>query len=234
MDDFSPRYCPEYFVTQTDKTGPPPFAIAMTCFCDLPLFLIKKHLQRYGPFGLGLRKEWALKNGITPVLYVHSHSVLLEVLNKTVQKLAGMKTDDESQNLLGYSQTIIKYIKPHTGPAWRKGEREEGIRFYDEREWRYAPNSRTTQKYAALSTKEYLDPATLEAANKEMADNYRLPIAFDDIQYLIVKGERDVPQMMEIIKGVIEKKYPNDLLMHQMSQIWMTKIMMAERINEDF
>jgi hypothetical protein len=74
---FSPRYCLEYTLDSTDriaasKRQPPCYSIPMVCFCDLPLSLIRKHLDEYGGFGIGLRKSWGVKHGVEPVFYTHS------------------------------------------------------------------------------------------------------------------------------------------------------------------
>ncbi len=49
-------------------------AIAMKCFCDIPLGMIKKHMSAYGSFGLGIKKEFAKRKNITPVIYFHGNS----------------------------------------------------------------------------------------------------------------------------------------------------------------
>jgi hypothetical protein len=50
------------------------YAIPMVCFCDLPLSLIKKHVEEYGGYGIGLNKTWGVKNGVAPVIYTHSRA----------------------------------------------------------------------------------------------------------------------------------------------------------------
>lgn len=44
------------------------------CFCDIPLKLVQNHRNQYGKYILGFKKEWAIRNGITPVRYIHYHS----------------------------------------------------------------------------------------------------------------------------------------------------------------
>jgi len=46
------------------------FAIPMICFCDIPLNLVANHINIYGKYSIGLTKEWGVKQGICPVLYV--------------------------------------------------------------------------------------------------------------------------------------------------------------------
>ncbi len=67
---FFPRYCLEYTFDRADSTAAaekrsPMRAAPLVSFCDLPLSLIHKHLQEYGPFGIGLHKKWGIGNGVT-------------------------------------------------------------------------------------------------------------------------------------------------------------------------
>ena len=48
--------------------------IPMKCFCDIPLGLIKKHLTKYGKYGIGITKTFARKNYIAPIIYIHKNS----------------------------------------------------------------------------------------------------------------------------------------------------------------
>lgn len=62
--------------------GPPPleqfisyqFEWYAICFCDIPLDLAREHKEQYGSYCIGLTKEWAIKNGVTPIRYVHKNS----------------------------------------------------------------------------------------------------------------------------------------------------------------
>ncbi len=78
-EGFFPHYCPEYTLDRADRTAArsgrhPMYAIPMVCFCDLPLSLIKKHVEEYGGYGIGLNKTWGVKNGVAPVIYTHSRA----------------------------------------------------------------------------------------------------------------------------------------------------------------
>jgi hypothetical protein len=41
------------------------------CFCDIPLNLVRNHREQFGSYVFGLKKEWGLKSGITPIRYIH-------------------------------------------------------------------------------------------------------------------------------------------------------------------
>jgi len=46
----------------------------VVCFCDIPLTQTSNHREQYGSYAIGLSKEWAIKNCVSPVRYVHSNS----------------------------------------------------------------------------------------------------------------------------------------------------------------
>jgi hypothetical protein len=44
------------------------------CFCDLPLGQTQGHRTQYGEYAIGMTKEWAMRQQITPVRYYHSRT----------------------------------------------------------------------------------------------------------------------------------------------------------------
>ncbi len=49
--------------------------VPMVCFCDILEKDSKKHSDLYGKYALVMKKEWALKNNISPVTYIHNNSL---------------------------------------------------------------------------------------------------------------------------------------------------------------
>lgn len=47
------------------------FTFLGICFCDIPEHSIKDHFDQYGKYGLVLKKNWGIDNGITPIRYIH-------------------------------------------------------------------------------------------------------------------------------------------------------------------
>ncbi len=41
------------------------------CFCDIPFSLVGDHVNEYGKHCIGLKKEWGMQKGITPIRYIH-------------------------------------------------------------------------------------------------------------------------------------------------------------------
>ena len=120
---FKARYCLEIF-PKVDI----PLAIPVKFFCDIPLGLIKKHISRYGKYGIGITKSFAKSKGITPVIYVHEKS---KILARVAHALKDQ--DDELAKFIPYFKRYSEKIQG--------GLNKNTRRYYDEREWRYVPSS---------------------------------------------------------------------------------------------
>ena len=56
-----PRY-----IFETLPYGTKNYLAPMKCFCDIPLSKIKKHMDWFGSYGLGINKTYLAKSGATP------------------------------------------------------------------------------------------------------------------------------------------------------------------------
>lgn len=65
---FKPSYCKEKFNDET-------ILIPMVAFCNIPLTQVG-HFVYYGDYGIGLSREWAIKNNVKPVRYIVDNSSL--------------------------------------------------------------------------------------------------------------------------------------------------------------
>ncbi len=125
---------------------------------------------------------------------------------------------------------FIRFCKPYEGKFWRDGKYLEGIRFYDEREWRFVPdiNPGADSVTVWLSKETYLDDILLSEANEILADKHKLHFNPDDIKYIIVERE---DQVLSIIKAVekITDRFDRDTIKKLTS-----RIITREQIIEDF
>ncbi|HEX2922248.1 MAG TPA: abortive infection system antitoxin AbiGi family protein, partial [Bacteroidales bacterium] len=50
------------------------YTVAAKCFCDIPLGMIKSHLNWFGNYGLGIKKSFLKEQGASPIIYIHNKS----------------------------------------------------------------------------------------------------------------------------------------------------------------
>jgi len=223
-DGFFPHYCPEYTLNVEDfeeaRNGRPPMrATAMVSFCDLPLSLIRKHLDEYGDFGVGLRKEWGLRNGLTPVIYTHPNARTREPL----LRLAAAANKDESVETRKDLMLLDAYTKPFSGFAWRNCAVQQDVRFYDEREWRFVPGN-TASEPLFLERQDYINRSIIDGAHEQSRKTGSLKIHPDDIQYLIIPDDDHILELHQCLTHLYQ---PEDAILVT------TAIMTRNCIDED-
>ncbi len=194
---FFPHYCPEYTLNPVDKEAaskrrPPMRAAPMVCFCDLPLSLIRKHLEEYGPYGIGLDKKWGLKNGVAPVIYTHVNARTRQPVSRlTVEAVKSNET------VVSDLDVLTAYTKPYVGPAWRNGSVKPRVRFYDEREWRYIPVIRGVDPLF-LDREDYQNKPKMNRIHKRFKERNSLQVPQRYIQYLVLPYTEDEKETVEL------------------------------------
>ena len=105
----------------------------MVSFCDLPLSTVGEHLKCYGNYGIGMTKEWGLKNGLNPVIYLCSESNLAKHFGNLL-KLFLEKGDNKEWNAF---YEIVSLIKTYNGNIEKNGKKLKKISlFYFQRLWK--------------------------------------------------------------------------------------------------
>ncbi|RLL46912.1 hypothetical protein D8M04_06865 [Oceanobacillus piezotolerans] len=133
---------------------------AITCFADIPINDLSLHMEKYSNFGLAFKKEFLVKNGANPVLYIASNGMVessfykQDIVNREHFFKKSMKeyfeTMDEIRAYLVkkegskamlhaiedldsfFKRHFFAYLKPFD--ASRKDADEDN--YYMEREWR--------------------------------------------------------------------------------------------------
>lgn len=112
----------------------------MISFCDIPLSDSEQHFDAYGKYGIGLTKNWAVRNGVNPVLYIDHNSLFAKSLYKLIKERRKKGTNitlNQSNQIL----QIKAYAKNYSGHLKRKLVDNPNYKFYDEREWRLVPDA---------------------------------------------------------------------------------------------
>lgn len=221
-DNFKLKYC---FERINHLESPIEYAIPMVSFCDIKLSEIKEHIEKYGYYGIGLSKTWAVEKGLNPVIYLNSSSNFSKGLIGTAQKIiTSSEFDSDDQTNIA---NLIQYTKVYEGELIRKGIKTQAYRYADEREWRYVPNAKENIE-PWLSKDKYDTKRKKIEANKTLKDE-RLYFNANDILYLIVKKESEIRETINHIRAVKSKNY-NDIEIDRLT----TRIISCERIFSDF
>ncbi len=206
-------------------------AYPMVSFCDLPIGKLNEHIKYYGSYGIGMRKRWALKNGLTPALYVIPNSHFAKNIidsqlkiffleDERTKKNERLDGEYDSKNLIF---NILARSKPFEGNDLKKVN--EGKRlFYHEREWRYVPD---IQAVPLGISKANFDRSK-DHYNTALAEQSMLHFAPEDVLYILVKNEYEIPALIQFINSNLSDKYAPSQL-----QLLQSKITSYEHISRD-
>jgi hypothetical protein len=241
---FKVTYCKETFKLGEMSSGN--LYVPMISFCDLPIGLIKDHISKYGNFAIGMTKEWGIKNQLNPVLYLEKNSAIsrdfFEYLKQfgkildSVEKVALVKTGDNEkmlkETIVGLKETLFThrnlytFIKNYEGELTRDNKKYPNYRFYDEREWRFVPPGEAGVNWG-MSDDEY-KKFRGSSKSKNFLEEPILDFSADDIRYLIVKKDSDIPPLIRKIRSIDHlSKNPDQ------ADILITKIMTVDSIHKD-
>ncbi len=113
--------------------------VPVICFCDLVKKTLSGHMKKYGYYGIGLSKSWAISNYLSPLFYIpkdtSTHSTIYGIVNQS-KRILEHKIHEKNPEVLILIQKIynlLDFIKPYQDP-------NNDEKYYDEREWRYVPN----------------------------------------------------------------------------------------------
>jgi hypothetical protein len=182
------------------------FRIPMTCFCDIPLNLIKEHFKWYGRFGIGIDKRYAYEVGVKPVWYLTSNNPLLRTFS--------MRNTHQLSNV---EKNMLKLSKQYSGQQ----EDIDGIprrkKLYDEKEWRYVPSN------SSLHINGDID-AVLPGPVP-----YRFPLShtLEEVLYIIIPDEAQIPTLITDLHTLAAHRGINPNLM-------ISRIQIARNIIRDF
>lgn len=218
---FYPRLCLEESIMPNKI--PLRLAIPMVCFCDIPLSQVSDHVSKYGRYAIGIKKDWAIQQGVTPVLYVHENSLIPNNVISELQRLSSNKEDKD------YLSKIMRYIdmicmmKRYSGFDKRM-QRE--LCYYDEREWRYIPKRDNDEQFCYLIEDIYNQEQIRKNIDSEN-EKYGVTFIPDAINYIIVDNDDEILALLNKIRQ-IKGNYS-----HNSVELLSTRIITLERIQHD-
>lgn len=222
-DNFHVFNCRENF---TLNDGPITFVVPMVSFCDIPLSEVKSHIEKYGSYGIGLTKEWGVKNGLNPVLYIAQKSSLAKSFQAALVHFADRKGENDWTTEQKSLVDVLRYMKNYEGDLTRKGTTVERYRFSDEREWRYVPPAETDCHMICLQS-EYEDSDFKDCVDAQLV-SLRLSFEPNDIKYIIIRDDSEIGEFVEHLRRAKGKRYVHDDV-----ERLTTRILTSEQINND-
>lgn len=222
-EGFKIKYCIEKLILGTGSSNA---AHPMISFCDIPLSDSKQHHDAYGKYGIGLTKDWAVRNGINPVLYIDYNSLFAETLNELI--VERRKKDSNLTSLQKNQILKIKaYAKNYSGHLKRKSVDNPKYKFYDEREWRLVPKP-SQMNNASFS----LDLSTYNKDRNKynmQMEKCRIKFGSKDISYIIVEKTSEIPKAINFLRTEYSERCTAKEL-----DILFSKICSTEQINADY
>ena len=174
--------------------------IPMVCFTDIPIEQSKKHREEYGQFGLAMKKEWGMKHGLNPILYVVKDSEVYNAYNHlqyvVLKQYENEKNDQEGiLDLIEAFMNYAGFMKEYTNdPAMQAKP------FYDEREWRYLPPFKEETEgmdgYCNRLLPDMVDNVHEKSKlDKSMQEKYALKFDIDDVAQIILPTSCDIKKI---------------------------------------
>ena len=176
----------------------------MISFSDLNYDKAITFLDSYGVFGVGMKKEWAQKNGLTPVLYFEKNSNIAATIISNFDLLTNVSYEDSIKSiqnrLVGIKHKFYKFIieiaalsKNFYAPLYRKEIlKNSDYSFGMEREWRVILDNDEVPRYI---TKNLYDQEEISKAN-----NHFLSFEFKDIEYFLIEQDYQETKIKKALK----------------------------------
>jgi hypothetical protein len=172
------------------------FAVPMVSFSDLRLSELKNNIGTYGKFGIGLTKDWAIINGLNPVMYASQNSLFTENFINGIAdffRLVSSSSDTSGRYETAYNNTIntLRYIKNYQGDLIRPPKKTvPNYVFANEREWRFVPP--ISEDVLSFVPIDKIRTSKQKSFFNKKVSHIKLHFQPDDIKYLIVEKDSDI------------------------------------------
>lgn len=127
-----------------------------------------------------------------------------------------MRVAEKVLELQGQLAHFIRYLKPYEGKIYRNEKYSDEIQnFYEEREWRYVPPKELLKKVAvkdSYKSEFFKNPIKRRLINIKLATHLKLDFKPDDIRFIIVKHDSEIPKILDEIHEIYRNKATYDEL----------------------
>ncbi len=168
------------------------YAFPMISFAHLAFCELEYYLGSYGNYTIGMKYDWAVQNGITPVLYLFkSSSINCKVID--------IESVDESD--------LNAYVKNYQGPLKSRGYHK--YKFYNEREYRFVLSKARcdTEKLKFVlrqdsRTREYDEYKEAHDNLSLLPECFNVKFRLEDVAYLIIPEVNG--RIKQLLKQIFE------------------------------
>ncbi len=127
-----------------------------------------------------------------------------------------LKVAEKVLELQGQLAHFIRYLKPYEGKIYRNEKYSDEIQnFYEEREWRYVPPKellKTIEVKDSYKSDFFKDPVKRRYINIKLATRLKLDFTPDDIRFIIVRHDYEIPKILDEIHEIYRSKATYDEL----------------------
>ncbi|MBQ3414927.1 MAG: hypothetical protein IJH39_06195 [Clostridia bacterium] len=174
----------------------------MICFCDINVSRLSEHVGYYGQFGIGLNKNWGIRNGIQCINYINSNSAIRKDFTHIFNK--AMNEENLDSNIDEYNNFLLSnllFMKPIAGQMLRNGK-YDNKNFTDEKEWRYVPQITEEDKIQLIIPPIYSGNPIVYNTYSEAIKKLKhlwLNFKYDDIEYIMVSNKNDRKELIDFL-----------------------------------
>jgi len=210
-EGFRVNYCRETFSLNSNFPKVSNFwkvYVPMVSFCDIPLSEIRPHVEKYKAVcGIGLSKEWGLRQGLNPVLYTQKDSLLTEhIIDFYFHNFEQFSTDfgnASSSEMYRKFWYILCHTKNYKGVIRHNGIETENLP-YNEKEWRYVPTD--AQLLNAGINHDLILPTPAETEMRRKVREIKLTFEPEDIKYILLADKRMAKEMFVFLHNKFGSK----------------------------
>ncbi|MCT7911360.1 abortive infection system antitoxin AbiGi family protein [Arcobacter lacus] len=207
---FRLSYCSEEFRDENEKIISHA-AHPMVCFSEYNEKEIASKNITYGCYCISMKKDWAIKNKLNPVLYVEKNShIALGLKTLLLRRKKTQKGSSFPRLAVMQIKCFTKHVK-----GYNSHFDEDNFDFKYENEWRYVPEKKDIGNYyISIDNSRYKQ--VLEKAKKNLIkDKYNkrlesFPLKFNenDIEFVFVEEESEIrilEQSFPFLNGKVRK-----------------------------
>lgn len=212
---FAASYCAE-------RINNVEYYIPMVSFCNIPLRDVDLYV-RYGKYGIGMSLEWALKNSISPVVYIHEMTpfknfhinLISSHFNKMLNEIFNNQTFEDLENRVNnfdyssYDKSLNEITEINISAIqffknWKTYYKGSEIITYQEREWRFIPKLENEKKLITENDNEFIEIKNKKFRKKPHLPEYAVElIDIENIRYILINNEIQ----REKVINVLNKKF---------------------------